>query len=266
MTHLIPTGVSSETLEKFILSLADDELILGHRDSEWTGYAPILEEDIAFSNIAQDEIGHSLVWLTLYQELTGVDPDSLVFRRPWKDFTCCRFVEYPKGDFGYTVLRQYLFDIAEQVRLESLLKSSFEPFVQIAQRLMKEESYHRLHAETLLERLGNATPESSRRMQAAADLAFPQSLGIFETMASENELIAGGVFKGNPGLEDDWLRIVRPSLAAVDLKVPVVSDDGMLKVTCAPENGGRAGRHTDHLRTLVDDLQKVYGLAPEAKW
>src|SRR5512135_1792438 len=119
MKPALPPSVSSKTLERFILSLADDELILGHRDSEWTGYGPILEEDIAFSNIAQDEIGHSLVWYTLYRDLTDVEPDAMGFRRSWNDFRCCRFVEYPKGDFGYTVVRQYLFDVAEQVRLES---------------------------------------------------------------------------------------------------------------------------------------------------
>ena len=87
MNHTLPPGLSANALQRFILNLADDELILGHRDSEWTGYAPILEEDIAFSNIAQDEIGHSLVWYTLYEELAGVDPDTMVFRRKWRDFT-----------------------------------------------------------------------------------------------------------------------------------------------------------------------------------
>jgi ring-1,2-phenylacetyl-CoA epoxidase subunit PaaC len=266
MTHPLPEGVSPTTLEKFVLSLADDELILGHRDSEWTGYAPILEEDIAFSNIAQDEIGHSLVWYTLYHELTGIEPDTMVFKRAWRDFTCCRFVEYPKGDFAYTVIRQYLFDIAEQVKLESFLRSSFPPFVQIAERLLKEESYHRLHLETLLGRLGNATSESSKRMQAAVDLAFPQSLGVFESLDSENELVAATVYRGNAALLDDWIQIVVPAITSVDLKLPVANEGDRLKPVCRADFGGRRGDHTDHLKALVDDLQKVYKMAPEAKW
>lgn len=266
MSHLLPMGVSPKSLEQFILSLADDELILGHRDSEWTGYAPILEEDIAFSNIAQDEIGHSLVWYTLYQDLTGLDPDTMVFKRSWNDFTCCRFVEYPKGDFGYTVVRQYLFDIAEQVKLESFSKSSFEPLAQIADRLLKEEAYHRLHSETLLERLGNATAESSQRMQAAIDLAFPQSLGMFEPVESESDLIKGTVFLGSAEISNKWLDIVAPKFASVDLKLPVTDENGVFKLRCVPEFGGRRGNHTNHLKTLVDDLHKVYSLAPEAKW
>lgn len=266
MMHTTPEGVSQKTLEKFVLSLADDELILGHRDSEWTGHAPILEEDIAFSNIAQDELGHSLVWFSLYQELTGTEPDAMAFRRSWNDFACCHFVEYPKADFGYTVVRQYLFDTAEQVRLESLLKSSFEPFARIAERLLKEESYHRLHSESLLKRLGNATPESSKRMQMAVDAAFPQSLGVFEILDSENELVDSGVYEGNAILLDEWLESVVPTLHSVDLILPVVANTGRFKVTCRPDFGGRRGDHTAHLKALVDDLQMVHKMAPEAQW
>lgn len=266
MNPILPKGISSSTFEKFILSLADDELILGHRDSEWTGYAPILEEDIAFSNIAQDEIGHSLAWYTLHQEITGTDPDALVFKRTANEFKCCRFVEYPKGDFACTVIRQYFFDIAEQVKLESLLNSSIGPLVHIAERLLKEEAYHRLHSETLLAGLGNATPESSQRMQAAVDFAFPQALGMFENIDSENELIAGNVFKGNEALMNDWLHIIVPAIVSVDLKVPVEHRQGILNPLCAPEVGGRHGIHTVHLKALVDDLQSVISTAPEAKW
>src|SRR5438094_324667 len=96
--------LARESVLRFILALADDELMLGHRDSEWTGYSPILEEDIAFSNIAQDELGHSLVWYALYEQLTRKTPDAMAFEREWNDFTCCRFVTYPKGDFAYTVV------------------------------------------------------------------------------------------------------------------------------------------------------------------
>ncbi len=266
MTHQLPAGVSPQSLEMFVLGLADDELILGHRDSEWTGYAPILEEDIAFSNIAQDEIGHSLVWYTLYQELTGKTPDEMVFRRIWSDFTCCRFVEYPKGDFAYTVVRQYLFDIAEQCRLESLTSSSFEPLSQIAARLLKEEAYHRLHSESLLNRLGDATPESSTRMQSAIDLAFPQALGMFEIVETEKELVAGNVVKGNGLILDEWLGIIAPALSSVSLKLPVKVQDGKIRPSCAAEFGGRDGKHTPHLKSLVDDLQKVFSMAPEGKW
>ncbi|MBM2846319.1 MAG: phenylacetate-CoA oxygenase, PaaI subunit [Bacteroidetes bacterium] len=97
----LPAGLPREQLLRYILALADDELMLGHRNSEWTGHSPILEEDIAFSNIAQDELGHSLVWYTLYEQLTGKSPDSMAFERGWQDFSCCllSFRNVSKGRF-----------------------------------------------------------------------------------------------------------------------------------------------------------------------
>lgn len=261
-----PSHNSRGALLNLLLALADDELVLGHRDSEWTGHAPILEEDIAFSNIAQDEIGHSLVWLTLYEQLTGRTPDAMGFERKPEEFMCCRFVEYPKGDFAYTVVRQYLFDLAEKVRLESFLDSSFEPLRETAQKLRREESYHLLHASGLVERLGDATEESHRRMQAAVDVAFPQSLGMFEELEGEQELIDAGVFPGNNALLSGWLKQAVPFLRKVSLTPPVKGENESCTVLCPFDDGGRKGRHTEHLRGLVDDMQKVYRLAPGPNW
>lgn len=258
--------VPAQFLEGLLLALADDELVLGHRDSEWTGFGPILEEDIAFSNIAQDEIGHALVWYTLYQELTNKDPDTMVFRRKWNDFICCRFVEYPKGDFAYTVVRQFLFDVAEEVRLNNMVKSTFEPIASASQRILKEESYHRLHSQSLFERLGNATPESSERMQAALNVGFPQALGIFEALDGESELVSSGVFIGNDRLLNMWLDGIMPVIAEASLNVPAKKNNGVTSLACEPEQGGRKRNHTMHLKSLIDDLQTVINLAPEAKW
>ena len=137
MSIELPFSHPRESVLKFILSLADDELMLGHRDAEWTGHSPILEEDIAFSNIAQDELGHSLVWYTLYEQLTGKPPDAMAFERKWNDFVCSRFVTYPNGDFAYSVVRQYLFDEAEQVKLSSFRESSLQQLSEIAGKLLR---------------------------------------------------------------------------------------------------------------------------------
>jgi ring-1,2-phenylacetyl-CoA epoxidase subunit PaaC len=265
MTEL-PAGIPREPLLRLILAMADDELMLGHRNSEWTGHSPILEEDIAFSNIAQDELGHSLVWYTLYGEFTRVTPDEMAFARTWQDFTCCRFVTYPKGDFGYTVVRQYLFDEAEQVRLTSFVKSSFPAFRDIAGKVLREESYHLMHSKSLLLRLGNATEESHRRMQAAVDAAFPQALGIFEKLDGEESLVRAGVFPGHDMLQQEWLMRVVPVLTSASLTPPVNTTNGFPSIQCTPDTGGRKRSHTDHLKELTDDLQQVYRIAPEAKW
>ncbi|MFN0157386.1 MAG: 1,2-phenylacetyl-CoA epoxidase subunit PaaC [Bacteroidota bacterium] len=256
MTEL-SKGTPREPLLRFILAMADDELMLGHRNAEWTGHSPILEEDIAFSNIAQDELGHSLVWYTLHEEYTGKSPDSMAFERAWGDFTCCRFVAYPKGDFAYTVVRQYLFDEAEQVRLASFAKSSFTPFKDIAGKLLREEAYHLMHLKGLVMRLGDATEESHRRMQAALDVAFPQALGMFEKVEGEDELVKAGIIAGNSTFQEEWMSRVKPVLLSAGLKVPLSPHADL---------GGRQRKHTEHLKQLVDDLQSVYRIAPEAKW
>jgi ring-1,2-phenylacetyl-CoA epoxidase subunit PaaC len=262
----LPAGFPREQLLRFLLSLADDELMLGHRNSEWTGHSPILEEDIAFSNIAQDELGHSLVWYTLYEEYTGTPPDTMAFVRNWQDFTCCRLVTCPKGDFAYTVVRQYLFDEAELVRLSTFEGSTFTPFKDIAGKLLREEAYHLMHVKGLVTRLGDATEESHHRMQSAVDAAFPQALGIFETLDGENDLVRAGVFPGNPPLQQEWLRRVVPVLVSASLRPPVMAQNGTIALQCTPDIGGRQKKHTEYMKQLVDDLQLVYRIAPEAKW
>ena len=259
-------GFPREALKTFLLALADDELILGHRDSEWTGYGPLLEEDIAFSNIAQDELGHSLVWFTLYEQLGGKPPDTMAFERLWNDYTCCRFVTYPKGDFAYTVVRQYLFDEAEQVRLRSLARSAYLPMREASAKILREEAYHLMHTQGLVERLGDATEESHRRMQAAVNAAFPQALGLFEEFEGEDELARAGVVSGNSELQDEWLKRVVPVLVGATLVVPAQEQDGTYAVQAQPDLGGRKKKHTDHLQQLVEDLQSVYRIAPGAKW
>lgn len=241
-----------------LLAMADDELVLGHRDSEWTGHSPILEEDIAFSNIAQDELGHSLVWYTLYEQLTGKSPDTMAFERTWNEFTCCHFVTYPKGDFAYTVVRQYLFDETEHVRLAAFARSSVHELRDVSAKLIREEGYHLLHTKTLIERLGDATEESHRRMQSAVDAAWPQALGMFEPLEDESGLVRSGAFIGNEELKSQWLERVIPTLTSASLAVPTKDSHA--------DVGGRRKSHTEHFKHLVDDLQQVYRTAPGASW
>jgi ring-1,2-phenylacetyl-CoA epoxidase subunit PaaC len=262
----VPSNIPREPLVRFLVALADDEFVLGHRDSEWTGFAPILEEDIAFSNIAQDEMGHALVWYRIHEQLTGKSPDWMGFERDWKQFLSCHFVSYPKGDFAYTVVRQYLFDEAEQVRLESLVSSSFLPIREAAQKILLEEGYHLLHSKGLVERLGDATEESHERMQKAVDQAFPQALGIFEELAHEQELIQAGVFAGNAILRERWLERVIPTLTSATLKLPVEREDGKVTILCKPDLGGRKSWQNENLKQLVHDLQSVYKMAPGGSW
>jgi ring-1,2-phenylacetyl-CoA epoxidase subunit PaaC len=246
--------MNHDALKELLYSLADDELVLGHRDSEWTGYAPILEEDIAFSNIAQDELGHALVWYTLLEQLGEGTPDAMAFEREADRFRSCRFVSYPKGDFAYTVVRQYLFDEAEQVRLRSFSTSSYDPLRDAAAKIIREESYHLLHTRTLVERLGGATEESHRRMQDAMNAAYLQALGIFEVLPHEGDL--RGVFPGNEPLLREWKEAVVRTIHASSLELPAGAAD----------SGGRTGLQTGHLRALLADMHAVYGTVQGGAW
>ena len=142
--------------------LADDELIIGHRDSEWTGLGPILEADIAFSSMAQDEMGHALAYYHLLSELGEGDPDTLAFGRSPEQFRCASLVSLPKADWGFSVLRQFLYDTAECVRLSALAHSAYRPLAHLARKLQSEEKYHLMHGRMWVLRLGDATDERGR--------------------------------------------------------------------------------------------------------
>ena len=180
---------SPEELAEYRLGLGDDEMILAHRNSEWAGHAPILEEDIAFANIALDEMGHAAAWYRLVAELREQSPESypdeLVFGRTTSEFRNMQVVELPNGDWAFSLLRQYLFDALETVRLERLAESEWAPLAETAAKIRPEELYHVRHTEAWVRRLGLGTQESNERMQQAMDELYPYALQFFENGESQ---------------------------------------------------------------------------------
>jgi ring-1,2-phenylacetyl-CoA epoxidase subunit PaaC len=157
--------------EQLLLELADDELILGWRESEWTGIAPVLEEDVAFSSIAQNEIGHARA---CYQLLTD-DPDALAFDRPPGEYACAPLVELRLLDWARTIARRRLYELADQVRIEHLMASDDATVAGLAAKIDREEAYHRMHAEMWSERLAGEP-----RFREALDELWPYALGLVE--------------------------------------------------------------------------------------
>jgi ring-1,2-phenylacetyl-CoA epoxidase subunit PaaC len=240
-----------------LLALADDEYILGHRDSEWTGHAPILEEDIAFANIAQDEIGHAILWHNLLKDLTGGDPDQLVFFRDAAAYRNALICELPKGDWAFTMMRQYLFDAAEFARLTETVNSQYKSIAEVSAKIRPEEMYHYRHTSNWVKRLGQGTQESHRRMQAALGTLWPYGLQLFVPIPGEDELIAANIAPDPRKLRAAWEERVRPWLVGAGLAIPPIA---------GPAASSRE-QHTDHLTALLTEMQEVARLeSPEVKW
>ena len=247
ITRLETLKMTETTLALKILALADDELILGHRDSEWAGHAPILEEDIAFSNIALDELGHAQLWYELYQTLTAKEPDRVIFFRRAADYRNTQFVELPKGDWAFSMTRQYLFDAYENVLLGHLIHSPDARVAEIAAKMRPEEIYHLRHTSNWVKRLGLGTATSRRRMQNALDELWQYALQLFTLSADDLALIAANIFPDLAVLQQEWETNVRAQLTASDLVAPPSREP--LALTRA--------QHTEHLQTLLDELQMV---------
>jgi ring-1,2-phenylacetyl-CoA epoxidase subunit PaaC len=249
-----------EAIKDLLYRLADDDLILGHRQSEWTGIGPILEEDIAFSSMAQDEIGHAQAHYVILNELFGeATPDQLAFGRKAEAFRCSQLVEYPIGDYAFSLMRHALYDIAETIRLEDLTRSSFRPLAELAKKFLREERYHYLHATTWLQQLGRATDEANQHLQAALDLTYPMAFSLFEPTAHDAAIAADGIQSSEATLEARWVEAVSALVHDCKLKLPAVADK-------TAHYGGRKGQHTEHLGKLLAEMDEVFAIDPTAVW
>lgn len=256
-------------LFEYVLRLGDDALIAAQRLSEWSSRAPEMEEDVALSNIALDQLGAARLLLTYAGELEGAgrDEDALAYWRDDRDFRNCLLVELPNagpaaapgapGDFGLTMAR-LLFLAAYQLPLyERLTTSRDEHLAAIAGKARKECRYHLDHAAQWTLRLGDGTEESHRRVQAAVDDLWPYTHELFAADELSAELDRAGIGVDPASLRPAWLGVVEPVLAEATLTRPI---DGW-----SPE-GGRTGRHTEHLSYLLGEMQVLHRAHPGAHW
>jgi ring-1,2-phenylacetyl-CoA epoxidase subunit PaaC len=255
----LPMDDVALALSNYLLAIADDELILGHRNSEWCGHAPILEEDIAFANLALDEIGHAFSWYGLMASLSGEEvqrfPDRVVYTRPAHEYRCIQMVELPNGDWAFSMLRQYLFDAAENVRLLALQNSQYTPLAETAGAIRREELYHLRHTQAWIRRLGLGTDESSRRLQAALDKLWPYTFHLFWESGQDALLPGAGLVPEQPFLQGEWEVQVIPFLRECGLTLPE-----------APLPALQRREHTPYLDELLAEMQSVARMDPEAEW
>ena len=248
-----------EAIKDLLYKMADDQLILGHRNSEWTGFGPLLEEDIAFSSMAQDKVGQSQALYQLLHELGEAEPDTVAFTRNANQFHNCQLVELPNGEYDFSLVRHFLFDTAEALRFEMLTGSSYEPLAKLAKKIQGELRYHTMHANIWIKQLGSATEESVSRLQESIDLAMPYALGIFEGSKFENEIISEGIFEGEEELKNRWIARITEIVSSTQLTLPDT-------LALTPKLGGRYGEHTEHLQPLLDEMSEVFRIDPTAEW
>jgi len=251
--------VSDTDLFEYLLRLGDDRLVLGHRLSEWCGHAPILEEDIALANIALDLIGQSSLYLHLAGEVEGKErtEDSLAYFREAVEFRNLLIVELPKGDFAFTILRQFLFDAFSFHLLQQLEKSAHVELGGIAAKGYKEVRYHLRHSSEWVQRLGDGTDESHTRAQQALDELWRFTGEMFEKDEVDERLIAEGVAADVKPIEPKWQAMVSDVLSRATLKIPE---------NVAMMTGGRRGRHTESLGHMLSEMQIVTRSHPGAEW
>ncbi len=248
-----------DALAAYLIAIADDELIIGHRHSEWTGFAPDIESDVALSSIAQEEMGHAGLFYERACELLGGEPDALAFDRRPEEFRNAVLTERPNGDWGYTIMRLFFYDQADQVRLAALAAGTLRPLAELAATVRREERYHVMYGEQWLRRLTSATETSHARMQDALQAAWPEALDVFEPVAGQ-QILDGAAVVSVATVDQlaQWRQAVLPVLEDVRLMVPVSAAAGGA--------GGRAGRHSEDLRSLLTEMTSVWRSEPGAHW
>ena len=260
--------LTTKPLHTLLLLLADDEFILGYRNSEWTGIAPMLEEDVAFSSMAQDEIGHARLLYEMLEAETGIRADKIAYARQPGEFLCCRLVEHRKLDWAHAIARQFLYDTADHVRLDVLLRSTYDPLRLAADKIIREEKYHLLHGDMWMSRLATLSEDARARLVAALEALWPDALGMFEPLPGEEELNNDGILPATMAdMQAEWLAQIAPYFHNLDLPFPATEDSkGRYTTNIKPTYGGRRGEHLAEFTELWEEMTSVYRLDPEAVW
>lgn len=249
----------SNSLFEYVLRLGDDSLILGQRLSEWCGHGPVLEEDIATTNIALDLIGQATTLLEYAATLEGKgrSADDIAFLRIDREYKNLLLVEQENGDFGKTMMRQFFFDAYRKLLFEKLVNSSDEHLAAIAEKSLKETKYHLKHSSEWVIRLGDGTEESHERVQDSLNELWRYTGELFFENEVDTELKASGVIPDISDLKNNWNELVKSVLSEATLTIP----DNNWQF-----DGGRVGKHSEHLGHLLSVMQYMQRAYPNMEW
>jgi ring-1,2-phenylacetyl-CoA epoxidase subunit PaaC len=252
-------SVTETPLVLYALRRADDALILGHRLSEWCGHAPMLEEDMALANMGLDLLGQAreLYSYAAKVEGKGNDEDKFAYLRDVRQYRNLLLVEQPNGDFARTMVRQFFYSVFADLYWRAMTKSDDATLAAIAAKSEKESAYHVRHCSEWMVRLGDGTGESHGRAQTAIDDLWAFTGEMFEVDASELALIEAGVAVDPAMLRAQWFQTISDVVGKATLVLP--KSNWM-------QQGGRSGRHSEHLGHLLSDLQSMQRTFPGATW
>lgn len=246
-------------LKDLLFQLADDELTLGHRDSEWLGLCPDIEGDVAFSSIAQDEVGHAVFFFDLLHELGEEDPDSLAFGRGSKERRNAVLLERGNGDWAYSIARHYFYDVFDDLRLQAIADSSYQPLAHGAAKIRREEYYHLMHMHLWFTRLGKAGGEAKERLEKAVRGIWPELGGLISFGLHDQDLLHHGIISfDSRELRRRWTSRMEAAFSEASLKWPGEIPEPLLD--------GRNGEHSEDLDHLLSTMTEVYRLDPAANW
>jgi len=256
----------------YTLHLADNALILGHRNSEWCGHGPVLEQDIAITNISLDLIGQARNFYQYAAELTNeakasspqgeevggeVTEDTLAYLRDARDFKNCLLVEQPNGDWAVTILRQFLFSVYQYLLYQRLQTSNDAQLAAIAEKALKEVTYHIRWSSEWVIRLGDGTEESHKKILKAIDDLWMFTGELFKPALYETEVVEDGFGVDVANLKDGWMQKVKNVFG--DATLPVPENVWM-------QSGGKEGMHTEHLGYILADMQFLQRAYPDCEW
>lgn len=248
-----------EALFKYILRLGDNALIQGHRLSEWCSKGPILEEDLALTNIALDNIGLAQAFLKYAAEIEGKGKteDDLAYKRPERQFYNHQMAELPIGDFAVTIAKQLLISAFEVQLFSALSQSADETIAGVAAKGLKESRYHFVHSRDWCYRLGEGTALSHAKLQQAIDDLWTYTGEFFEMTQEDNILLVAGIAADLDTIYPLWKEVVTTVLTEATIRVP---EDGFM------QTGSRNGIHTEHLGHILAEMQYLQRAYPDATW
>ena len=245
-------------LAELLLSMADDEFVSGFTDSEWTGIAPLLEEDVAMSSISQDELGHARALYQLLADVVadGRDEDALAYDREPDEYRHARLLDHARGDWADTIARRFLYELADEARVASI-GPGYAPLADLVAKLRREERYHRMHVVAWIDRLANGAPEARQRLESAMAALAPDAATVFTPLDDEARLLEAGILTRTLAeAEQAWRGDLTSILVPLRLPLPPQ----------APLTPAGRREHSDSFRWLWGEFTSVRQSETGATW